>query len=407
MHNLLKVSGLVLIFVVLRSGIAVSQSTSSPYSIFGLGLIEGNSLGPSKAMGGTGIAFLSDKWINIANPASYSGLDSLLSIFEIGLFGKYTAYSSNDGNQSSVDANFKYVVMGFRITPWLATSFGFTPYSKIGYNINTKADVEGSNMKYNKRFSGEGGINRTYLGTSLKVTKNIALGINASYLFGNITQNEFSETYYYLLSDVTYMSNLHLNYGLTYKFAVKENMFNIGLIYGNSKTLRTRNITTILTDYESEVIENKSKKFRIPRNYGLGLAYEREYFKAGFDFERNVWKDIKFENSKIRTRNSDRYSVGIEFPSQGPNKGTNRMLFYRVGAEYQGSYFIINNTPINYYAVTLGAGIPLKGVLSAVNISLELGQNGIKKKDLFRENFVSLHLDLSLRDLWFIKRRYL
>jgi hypothetical protein len=83
------------------------------------------------------------------------------------------------------------------------------------------------------------------------------------------------------------------------------------------------------------------------------------------------------------------------------------MLLYRIGAEYRGSYYIINNTPINYYAFSFGTGIPLKGVLSAVNVSLELGQNGVKKKDLFRENFTTLHIDLSLRDLWFIKRKYL
>ncbi len=59
-----------------------------------LGYLESNSIGPSKAMGGTGIAFLSEKSINMTNPASYSGLDSLLSIFEIAVFGKYTMFST-------------------------------------------------------------------------------------------------------------------------------------------------------------------------------------------------------------------------------------------------------------------------------------------------------------------------
>jgi hypothetical protein len=62
--------------------------------------------------------------------------------------------------------------------------------------------------------------------------------------------------------------------------------------------------------------------------------------------------------------------------------------------------------PINYGAVTFGAGIPLGGFLSVINVSLELGQNGTTRKDLFRERFVTLNLDLALKDVWFKKRRY-
>ncbi len=407
MYKLLKISGLVLTLVFLHVANAESQSSSSPYSVFGLGSLETNSLGPGRGMGGTSIAFRSSTYLNISNPASFSGLDSLLSIFEIGLFGKYTSYASSTKNQSAIDANFRYVVMGFRITPWLATSFGFAPYSTIGYNINTKSDVEGSNLKYNKVFSGDGGVNRTFLSTSFKVNKNLALGVNASWLFGDITHRELSETYYYSLENVTNLSNFHLNYGLNYRFAINENNFSIGLIFGDSKKLNAKNTTTIKTNTETEVIKGRSSKYNIPRNYGIGLAYERGFFRAGIDFERSMWEGTEFNNTGIRSRNCDRISAGVEFPSLGPNKGTGRMLLYRVGAEYRESYFIINNTPVNYYAFSFGTGIPLKGVLSTVNVSVELGQNGVNKNDLFRENFVTLHLDFSLRDLWFIKRRYL
>ena len=66
-------------------------------------------------MGGTGIAFLSGRSINSMNPASYSGIDSLMSIFELGVFGKYTIYSTRNDDQSLLNANLKYLAMGFRI----------------------------------------------------------------------------------------------------------------------------------------------------------------------------------------------------------------------------------------------------------------------------------------------------
>jgi len=82
------------------------------------------------------------------------------------------------------------------------------------------------------------------------------------------------------------------------------------------------------------------------------------------------------------------------------------MLMFRFGGEYRESYMVIKGIPIDYRALTMGVGIPLKGVVSVINTSLEFGQNGTMKRDLFRENFVTLSLDLSLRDLWFRKRQY-
>jgi hypothetical protein len=397
---------LILILLIFKLGSVCSQTTSSPYSIFGLGYLEGNSIGPFKAMGGTSIAFLSDRSINIMNPSSYSGIDSLMSIFEVGVFGKYTIFSTSRENQSLVNANLKYMVMGFRITPWLATSFGFSPYSSIGYNITTNAPIEGTDMEYTETFSGDGGINQVYLGGSVKVLKNLSLGFNAAYLFGNITRSESSTDFTYYLEDATYVSNFDFNYGLNYQLKIKKWKYNLGLIYGNSKKLKTKNVTTIQTETETETLRSRKVKYSIPQNIGAGFALSKGFFTAGIDYEWSKWEDIKFTNNYLQTRNSNRYSFGVEFPSQGVNKGTGKMIFYRFGGEYCQSYLVIDDTPINYRAITVGAGIPLNGVFSVINVSLELGQNGTTKGGLFRENFVILHLDMSLRNLWFMKRKY-
>lgn len=396
-----------LVFLLFCFSEVSSQTTYSPYSIFGLGYIEDNSIGPSKAMGGTGIGFLSQKSINIQNPASYSGLDSLLTIYEMGMFAKYTMFSTNTSNQSLVNANFKYAVMGFRVTPWLATSFGLAPYSSVGYNINAKVAIEGSNQEFQKTYSGDGGVNQVYLGGSVNLIRNLSLGFNAAYLFGNITTNESSNMFNYTLKDITYVSNFNFNYGLNYQINLKKWICNLGLTYNNSKTLQTKNTVTIETNNESEEFKGESNRYTIPRSVGAGIAIStKDYFSAGFDYEWSNWEKVKVANALANTRNSNRFSLGVEFPSLGIKKGTGKMIFYRFGAEYRQSYLIINNTPINYFAVTLGSGIPLKGVISVINVSLELGQNGTTKKGLFRENFATLHLDLALRDIWFLKKKY-
>ena len=401
-----KTFSLVIIFSILLGLKATAQLTSSPYSIFGMGSIEENGFGESKAMGGTGIAFMSGHSVNFLNPASYNGFDSLATVFELGLFGKYTSFNTINNSQGRLDASAKYIAMGFKITRKLATSFGLASYSTIGYNINVTSPVESSVLTYNKTFSGEGGVNQLFLGSSYKITNSLVFGINAVYLFGTITHSESSVDYNYTLKDLTYLSNINLNYGLNYQITNGGWKYNIGLIYNNGKTLTTRDASTITTSTSIETIKSKTNIFKIPKDYGIGLAIEKDYFKVGVDYELKRWKDVEFSNPLLETRNSNRYSLGIEIPSLGLNRGTSKMIFYRFGAEYSGSYLIIDKVPINYRSVSFGAGIPVKGDLSVINLSLELGKNGSKQNGLFQENFCTLHIDISLKGHWFIKWKY-
>lgn len=406
MRRLVTPYALAFLLMILVPVTLTSQITTSPYSIFGLGILEGNSSGLSRAMGGTNIAFLSENAINYGNPASYDGLDSLLTIFEIGVFSKYSMFQTSHNNQSLLNANFRYMSMGFRIAPWLSTSFGFTPYSSVGYRINSTAFLEGTSIEYPKTYIGNGGVNRVYLGGAVSFIKNLSLGVNASYLFGDITHVEASEIYEFSLEDITYLSNFTFNYGLNYQVDVNDWKYNVGFIYSDGKKLNTRNTTTIETKYEKEVLKSRKYRYSIPRTVGAGLSVRKDFFKAGVDYEWSNWEEVDFSSTYLHTRNSNRISAGVEFPSQGLRKGSSRMILFRFGGEFRESYMVIKGVPIDYRAVSMGLGLPLKGVVSVVNATLEFGQNGTMKRDLFRENFVTLSLDLSLRDLWFRKRQY-
>jgi hypothetical protein len=407
MYRSVKESILAFILLIILVFDASSQITSSPYSIFGLGSIEGTSPGTTNAMGETGIAFLSDYSLNLQNPASTAGLDSLFTLFEIGFGGRYTSYNTGSTRQSLFDANFRYFAMGFRISPRWATSFGIRPYSTIGYSIITASEIGGSSQTYDKTFSGEGGVNQIFLGNSYRLTKNLSIGINAVYLFGTVTHSESSKDFIYSLKDLTYLSNFSLNYGLNYQIVNNKWKYNIGLTYDNGKTLFADNVTTISTAIETTTLKTTSHDLEIPQSAGIGLAISKDFFKAGIDYGYRRWKGIEYSNTLLETRNTNRYSAGLEIPSLGIRRGTSRMIFFRLGAQYCESYMIIKGYPINYKSVSFGTGIPFKGVLSVINFSVELGQNGTMNGGLFKENFCTFHLDLSLKDIWFKKRKYM
>ena len=384
-----------------------SQITSSPYSMFGLGSVEGNSTGISNAMGGTGIAFLSGQTLNLSNPASTGGIDSLISIFEIGFDGKYTSYTTSRKTQSLFDANFKYIDMGFRITKRWAVSTGIIPYSTVGYNINTLSAIEGTTQLYNITYKGDGGVNKFFVGNSVRLTKNLIIGISAVYLFGNVTHSESSEDYSYALEEKTYLSNFNLNYGLNYQFSGRRWKYNLGFIYDNGKTLHTDRISTMTAGTQYSTLKSSVNELKVPKSFGFGFAFGKDYFRGGIDYENRRWRKMEFENPLLKSRNSNRYSFGIEIPSLGMRRGGGKMLYYRFGAEYCESYMIIKGIPINYRSFSLGTGIPVKGMLSVLNLSFELGQNGTLKSGLFRESFCTFHVDISLKDIWFMKKRYM
>lgn len=401
-----------IIIVLLFAGNSNAQITSSPYTLFGAGQVEDNGFGVSKAMGGTGIAFQSNKSLNNINPASYSAIDSLSFLFEAGVFAKYTAYTTTSENQKRLDGNLRYLAMGLRFTKWWAGSAGIVPYSSVHYYIQTSEQIAGELTNYIKTFTGEGGINQFYLGNAMKPFKNLSFGFNTSYIFGSITQKESmnsSDNFEgYLISKTNYLHNFYFDFGLQYSVWQKDWKYTAGIIYGKSKDLKSTSDYILIFNDDTTSLDYKKEYFNIPSRYGIGVCIEKPgVVRMGFDYERRDWQGIQFSNPKLSTRNSERYSFGTEFKISNDYKDTGfKRFYYRLGFNYEKSYLVINKTPINSRAFTLGIGIPMKNELSMVNISFETGVNGTTSKGLIRENFYLLHVNLTLHDLWFQKAKY-
>lgn len=398
--------------VILISYISYSQSTSSPYSLFAVGKIENCGFGVNQAMGGTGIAFKSDNWLNNINPASYSGIDSMKFIFEVGLFGKYTNFKDSYGSDYKIDGNLRYLAIGMRFAKRWSGSVGIIPVSSVGYSINSSQPIEGLLLESYKTYSGNGGINRIYFGNSLKVTKNLSLGADLSYYFGKISQSEtFASNDYFNSYEVNksyYVNSIHFEYGLQYSFQPRNLQYTLGLTFGKQKTLNETNKASLIVSSDTIELENEKADFYIPMKYGIGLAIVNgKRFKAGIDYELNDWSVIKFSNSMIDTKKSERFSFGIEYlPQKGHRDAGLKLIRYRLGAGYTKSYLIINSTPINSKSVSLGFGIPIRHEMSMINLAFEYGEEGTLKNRLIRERYFMAHFNITLRDEWFAKRKF-
>jgi hypothetical protein len=74
--------------------------------------------------------------------------------------------------------------------------------------------------------------------------------------------------------------------------------------------------------------------------------------------------------------------------------------------KYEKIGLIVNNESIKDVGMSLGAGIPIPGSFSNVNLGIEFGKRGTTSADLVQENYVNFSVSFSFNDKWFVKSKY-
>ncbi|MBS1647047.1 MAG: hypothetical protein JST67_06880 [Bacteroidetes bacterium] len=144
-------------------------STSSPYSRFGMGLMEPASLSSNTGLGGCYTAYMNDTlvpmFINPGNPASYS--TNRLTTFEIGARVASTNFISSQGAVRKNTAGFNYIALAVPLKRRMGLAAGLMPFSNVGYNASNSANVDSiGQVTYN--YQGTGGLNKAFLGLAIR-----------------------------------------------------------------------------------------------------------------------------------------------------------------------------------------------------------------------------------------------
>lgn len=125
------------------------------------------------------------------------------------------------------NASFDYLAMQFRLAPWMAMSVGLLPYSNVGYTVSDSQTTD-NGLAYSRSFTGDGGLHQMYVGAGVKVLKNLSVGVNASYFWGDITRTRgmfypgTSSYDSYQRKMVTSISDYKLDFGAQYTQALTK-----------------------------------------------------------------------------------------------------------------------------------------------------------------------------------------
>ncbi|MCK6649726.1 MAG: hypothetical protein L6Q66_08720, partial [Bacteroidia bacterium] len=158
------------LFVLAAGNVIQAQTpTTSPYSRYGIGDLNGKGFAQGYAMAGSHIALQNDSlpmfFINTGNPASYS--TNRLTTAELGL--SYSRIQLSNASTKSVtnSASLGYVALAFPFKKWWGGSIGLIPYSTVGYKVSDQQSITNVGT-VDFLYEGSGGINQVYFGNGVK-----------------------------------------------------------------------------------------------------------------------------------------------------------------------------------------------------------------------------------------------
>jgi hypothetical protein len=407
--------------------IVAQSGTKSPYSQYGLGILSDQSQGFNRGMSGLFQGFRSGNQVNMQNPASYSAVDSLSMIFDVGVSGQITNFKEGGAKVNAKTANFEYVTALFRIFPKFGASIGLVPYTNVGYSYSTTQQIGSSSTTSTMQFSGEGGLRQAYLGLGYEFFKGFSLGANISYFWGSYKKDitvlssddavkTLSKTYD---ADV---SSYKLDLGVQYRHSLtKTDELTFGATFGLGHKLGSDPSLTVMTlDGQTGVmsasVDTVHNGLSIPMTIGAGIAYSRnKSLFFGADYQLMRWGAESFPVVNENTNNyelvnnyyKDRHkvTVGAEWlPNRMSRRFLNRVQ-YRVGASYATPYYKINGQDgPKELTVSAGFGIPLVNSWnnrSVLNISFQWAN--LSAKNLVTENSFRVTIGLTFNERWFAK----
>ena len=405
--------------------IFAQESTSSPYSFYGIGDIKFKGSVENRSMGS--ISVLPDSiHINIQNPAQLA----CLKLTGLALGGTYANTKSKTETQEAKArrTSLDYMVVGIPVGK-VGIGFGLIPYSSVGYKIGRTAYVTNNNndtiRSIISRYNGIGGVNKVFLGFGYRLTKNINIGGDLQYNFGTIEtkslQYQTDLQYGSRENNVSDLRGVNFDLGITYQKKVNSKYsFFSSLAYTPEAVLtsgNTRNIEIVLVTsssvrpVETQNIGVADTKIKLPSklSFGSGFGQVKKWLVGGeITFIQTSVMSNRFTDINGATfENSVRYSLGGFFiPNYNSYSSYYKRMVYRGGLRYENTGLVIQDKSITDFAANIGLGMPLGGTFTNINIGLEIGKRGTKYYNLVEENYINISVGLSLSDKWFVKRKF-
>ena len=402
----------VLLAIVMGCGAALAQIVSTPYSKMGYGMLNDNVSSIQRSMGGVGYAMRGGRIVNVMNPASYSHVDSLTFLWDVGI-DLTNLWSKEKGNKGyNFGGGLDYLTGHFKVAKGMGAAFGLLPYSSVGYSYG--GDITGGSESR----SGSGGFNQLFLGFGYSPIKNLGVGFNFAYLFGTT-----SNTTLITSSSVSYFTrnmrirDWNLQLGLQYSLPLLKgrDLLTIGASFQPKKSFHGSAWGTSFDSQDSKVdtigYTSMNGNYEQPATIGVGLSYNvNRKLTVEADYTYQKWSDAKylpiggFESQTMQFDDRWKAALGFQFTPNRRGSYVGAMSF-RAGMFYNHDYLNYNGNNVRDYGASIGFGLPAPNGKTTVNLGFEWRHRETSPTQLITENYFNITVGVNFNELWFWKSR--
>ncbi len=389
--------------------------TASPYSLFGIGVNTKSNIGKNSALGGGGYALQSDYFINTQNPASFADIPENIFLYDFGMTAELSSISSRGKEEKRLAGNISSIAIASTLSK--RSGFGLTlePYSDVGYAlIGVESNIEGSYDTFVSNVFGSGGLNDLKFNYGYRVTDKFGVGMGLSYYFGTIKETQKIQSNYNSLfvEDNNKYSGVRIDLGI--QGAIVDRL-KFGFRMRLPTTLNVTHDRTVskLVNLipKPEIIENTTGEnlpnFELPLEVGGGIVYTPNVSWAlNVDFSYNFWNATDQRDNIGSFIDQKVVGIGLEYAIDDQSYNYWEQIKFRVGMNYDTGYLEVYDRTIDGYSIRAGIGIPLsRSRKSTLNLSYSRNQYGASQGFLVEETFNTFNINLSLGDIWFLKRK--
>lgn len=405
------------------------KSTNSPYSFFGIGENAQQNTVEEISLGGIGISTSDAFHISFANPANLANLKVTTYTFA----GSSNFLTLKDGvkTEKGLTSTASYFALGFPIGEKMGFSFGLMPKSSVGYKLYLENKDINDEITDITLLKGNGGTNRAFAGVGYNIYKDLNVGLEAEYVFGNI-ENETIKQIKDVQLATKYLNTNNLNgFGLKLGANYKKKIFKeINLYTGLTVSLendlntnRKEYIYSLTYNSGNEIprdtayfMESKSSLVKpVKTAIGVGVGENDKWF-AGLEY--SLQEALQFNIGVLTTARAkyqkfSKFAVGGYYtPNYKSISSYWDRVTYRAGMKFEQTGLMVNSTAnpnqytgIDDFGITFGVGLPIGNQLSNINLGFEVGKRGKTDVGLIQENYFNIKISLSLNDKWFNKTK--
>jgi hypothetical protein len=418
-----------LVFAVVISAAKVwGQASPSPFTTYGVGEPYGNGLVHNQG-NGLGVSQPQYWYINNQNPALL--IYNNYSVFQVGIVGESRKIKGDTTNEKNVGGNMNYIVMAFpiKVNKW-TSSLGLMPYTDVNFSFQYPEyarDPSGAVVDtVTTSESGSGGLTQVYWSNGVRLTKDIAIGLKAAYLFGpvsnlysNLLSSDVAAGERYLVSVEDKSNNHGFNFGLGFSFSRdslgrrNDRRLSIGAVYNFASNLKSTSKSKIFRTtlggdtVERYDIESEDGTLHLPQGFSAGISYGKGVnWSIGTEFAYQDWASFKSIRSDDEgLGKSWRASVGGEFTMDPlALESYLKRITFRTGVSFEQYPFLANGNDVKDFGINFGFSLPAGR--SSMDLALKVGKRGNKAENILEESYFKLYFGITFNDQWFIKRKF-